>query len=128
MFNQSYNPNYCFGLWCYFRSIFTPRNCSFNLLLQIFENYNVIVYRKSDIRDIKFSAIYLKCCISYFALVNCCWSCSLVPGLAATSRVLDISYIAQSFNHDKLSSISQLIIGKSRDLEKLHKDFNVTTR
>ena len=45
----------------------------------------------------------------------------LAPGLAATSGVLDLSDITQSFNHDESSSISQLIKGKSRHLQKLLK-------
>ena len=51
----------------------------------------------------------------------------LPPGLAGTSGVLDISQITQSFNHDKSSSISQLIESKSRNLQKLLKYFNGTT-
>ena len=40
----------------------------------------------------------------------------LARGLAVTLEVLDISDITQSFDHDKSSSISQLIKGKSREL------------
>ena len=36
--------------------------------------------------------------------------------ISPTSPVLDISEITQSFNHDRSSSISQLIKDKSRDL------------
>ena len=39
----------------------------------------------------------------------------LAFGLSATAAVLDISDIIQFFDHDKLSSISQLIKGKFRD-------------
>ena len=45
----------------------------------------------------------------------------LASGLAATSGVLDLSDIKQSFSHDESSSISQLIKGKSRDLQQLLK-------
>ena len=38
---------------------------------------------------------------------------------AGTVGVLDISDIIQYLDHDKSSSISQLIKGKSRDLQKL---------
>ena len=41
--------------------------------------------------------------------------------------VLDVSDITQYLDHDKSSSISQLINGKSRDLQKLLKYFNGTT-
>ena len=44
-------------------------------------------------------------------------------GLAATAAVINISYIIRSFYHDKLSSISRLIKGKSGDLQKLIKYF-----
>ena len=62
-----------------------------------------------------FSAIYLKCCSS------CCLWCNLatVGGteveLTATAAVLDNPDIMQSFDYDKLSSISQLIKGKPRN-------------
>lgn len=39
-----------------------------------------------------------------------------VSGLASTSGVLGISNIVQSFEHCKLSSISQLTKGRIRDL------------
>ena len=48
------------------------------------------------------------------------WSAA---GLAGASGVLDISEIMQSFDHDKSSSISQLIKGKSRNLQKLLRVF-----
>ena len=41
--------------------------------------------------------------------------------------VADISDIIHSFNHDKSSSISESIIGKSRNLQELFKYFNGTT-
>ena len=41
--------------------------------------------------------------------------------------VIDISDLIHSFDHDKLSSVSKLINGKSRNLQKLLKYFNVTT-
>ena len=40
----------------------------------------------------------------------------LASGLVGTSRVLDISDVIQFFDHGKLSSISQLIKDKSRDI------------
>ena len=43
----------------------------------------------------------------------------LAFGLSAIVGVIDISYIIHSFDHDKSNSISQLINGKSRDLQKL---------
>ena len=42
----------------------------------------------------------------------------------AVQAVLDISDILQFLEHDKLSSISQLIKCKLRDLQKLLKYFN----
>ena len=48
-------------------------------------------------------------------------------GIAATAGVLDISDIIRYLEHDKLSSISQLIKGKSKDIQKLLKFFNGTT-
>ena len=49
------------------------------------------------------------------------------PWLPAISEVLDISKIIQFLDNDKSSSISQLIKGKSRALQKLLKYFNGTT-
>ena len=48
-------------------------------------------------------------------------------GFPATAAILDISDTTQYFDHDKSSSISQLIKGESRDLQKLLKYFNGTT-
>ena len=48
-------------------------------------------------------------------------------GSPSALNVLDISDITQFFAHLKLSSISQLINGKSRDLQKLLKYFNGAT-
>ena len=47
--------------------------------------------------------------------------------LAVTAGALDISDITQYLDHDKSSSISQLINGKSRDLQKSLKYFNGAT-
>ena len=47
--------------------------------------------------------------------------------LATTTSVLDISNIMKSFDHDKLSSISQLLRGKLKNLPKLLKYFNGAT-
>ena len=54
------------------------------------------------------------------------WLGELAFGLAKTSGVLHISVITQVFVHFKLSSISQVINGKSRDLQKIPKYFNGT--
>ena len=48
-------------------------------------------------------------------------------GLVGTAGGLDISNIMQCLDHDKSSSISQLIKSKSRGLQKLLKYFNRTT-
>ena len=48
-------------------------------------------------------------------------------GLVGTAGGLDISNIMQYLDHDKSSSISQLIKSKSRGLQKLLKYFNRTT-
>ena len=45
----------------------------------------------------------------------------------STSGVLGISDITQYFDHVNSSSISQIIKGKSRDIQKLFKYFNKTT-
>ena len=47
--------------------------------------------------------------------------------LTTTTSVLDISDIMKSFDHDKLSSISQLLRGKLKNLPKLLKYFNGAT-
>ena len=47
--------------------------------------------------------------------------------LAVTAGALDISDITQYLDHDKSSSISQLINGKLTDLQKLLKYFNGKT-
>ena len=51
----------------------------------------------------------------------------LAFGLAGTPGVLDVYEITQYLYHDKSSSVSQLINGKSRDFQKLLKYFNGTT-
>ena len=51
----------------------------------------------------------------------------LAAGLAAIAGVLDNSDIMESLDHDKSSSILQLIKGKLRDHQKLLKYFNETT-
>ena len=51
----------------------------------------------------------------------------LAFGFAGTLGVIDISDIIHSFAHDKSSSISQLINGKSRDLQKILNYFSETT-
>ena len=127
MLDQADNLNYFFRLRCYFISIFVSRNCSFKSLLYIFWKfiiYQVIVYRRHDCRDIKFSVIYLKCCSICF----CCFSATGLGRLATTAAVLHISEIIHSFEYDESSSISQLIKGKSRNLQKLLKYFNGTTQ
>ena len=80
-----------------------------------------------------FSVIYLKwyirswyCIWNFTSGVDVPWI-RLVFGLAATSGFLYISDIVHSFDHDKSSSISQLINGKSRNFHKLLKYFNGTT-
>ena len=40
-------------LYCYFRSIFVPGNCSFNFLLYIFWNFDMIIYRQCKNWNIK---------------------------------------------------------------------------
>ena len=47
--------------------------------------------------------------------------------MTAIASVLDILDNMQCFNHNKLSSISQIIKGKSRDQQKLLKYFNGIT-
>ena len=57
------------------------------------------------------------------------WSVGrLAFGLVGTSRVLDISDIIQFLVHGKSSSVSQLVKGKSRNLRKLLKHANETTK
>ena len=51
----------------------------------------------------------------------------LAFGLAGTSEVLYISDIMLSFNHDKSISISDLVNGELRCLQKLLKYFNGTS-
>ena len=56
-----------------------------------------------------------------------CIATSCTGGLRTALNVLDISETTHLFDHEKSSSISQLINGKSRDLQKLLKCFNGTT-
>ena len=51
----------------------------------------------------------------------------LVSGLAGIVSVIDNSNFIHSFDHDKSSSTSELINGKSKNLQKLLKYFNGTT-
>ena len=65
------------------------------------------------------------------ALVVCIagisWTGGLTSGLPGTVCVIDTSDIIHYFDHDKWSSILQLIKGKSRDLQKLLKYLNGRT-
>ena len=96
-----------FGLFCYFRSIFVSRSCSLKSLLCIFYKFNVIVYRQSDCRDIKFSTSYSRFSIS-------CLRC--IRNLSRRISILINSQCRCSINlsnytilhHNKSSSISRL--------------------
>ena len=67
--------------------------------------------------------------VALAVVVGKTWSVGrLAFGLAGTSRVLDISDIIQFLVHDKSSSVSQLVKGKSRNLRKLLKHANGTTK
>ena len=71
--------------------------------------------------EIKISTIYLKSCtVNVSAMAR-------LGELAITGAVLYFSDFTQFFNHDKSSSISLLIKGKSKDLQKLLKYSNETT-
>ena len=71
--------------------------------------------------DIKFRTDYFKCCTSWLFS-----SLARLDGLAATAAVLDIPEITHFIYYGKPSSISQLIKGKSRGLQKLLKCFYET--
>ena len=64
-------------------------------------------------------------------LVVCIAATSPASGLASGNGgilgIIDISDIIHSFDHDKSISISQIVNGKSRDLQKLPKYYNGTT-
>ena len=53
-------------------------------------------------------------CIATFS-----WTSGLASGLADITGLTDISDIIHSFDYDKSSSVSPLINGKSRNLQKL---------
>ena len=74
-----------------------------------------------DYWEIKISTIYLKSCIVNVSAI------ARLDELAITGAVLYFSDFTQFFNHDKSSSISLLIKGKSKDLQKLLKYSNETT-
>ena len=75
-----------------------------------------MIYRQSNNWNVKFSIIYLKCCSS--CLCCCHWI------ISAHFRSYEyIQDIIHPFAHDKSSSISQIINGKSRNLQKLLKYF-----
>ena len=60
-------------------------------------------------------------CLAYLSGMG-----GLAFGLPGILGVIDISDIIHSFDHEKSSSVSQLINGKSRDFTKLFKYFNET--
>ena len=62
-----------------------------------------------------------------FGLVVSTSALAGLGGLAASAIVLDISEIIQFIDHNKSSSILQLIKWKSRDLQKLLRYFDKTT-
>ena len=62
-----------------------------------------------------------------FGLVVSTSALAGLGGLAASAIVLDISEITQFIDHNKSSSILQLIKCKSRDLQKLLRYFDKTT-
>ena len=57
-------------------------------------------------------------------LASLAWTGGLTFGLPAIAGVTNISDFIHFFDHDKSISTSQLINGKSRDLQKLLKYFN----
>ena len=71
--------------------------------------------------EIKISTIYLKSCTVNVSAI------ARLGELTITGAVLYFSDFTQFFNHDKSSSISLLIKGKSKDLQKLLKYSNETT-
>ena len=103
MSDQSDNLNYCF----LFVLLFQIYICSKKML-----KICIIIYKQSNNWNLKFSIIYLKCWSS------CLYCCHWI-----SSGVIDITH---SFDHDKSSSISLIIHGKSRNLQKLLKYLNGT--
>ena len=73
--------------------------------------------------------IYLKCYSSclYVTVAATVRAGGLAFGFLVTAGVIDISDIIHSFDHNKSSSILQLVNGKSRDIQKLLKYLNGTT-
>ena len=104
MFHQSYNINCHFLVALLFQICIYWKYCSCKCLLQVFQKFNVIVYRQSDYRDTIFGAIYLKYC-------SCSWRCWLRCSrwIDSTVAVLDISDTTQYIANFKSRSISQLI-------------------
>ena len=68
--------------------------CSLESLLYFFCKIHVIVYRQNYYRDINFGTIYLKYCSKIVFVGGRRSVGGLAVGLAATSRVFDISEFA----------------------------------
>ena len=119
MLDQSYNLNCCF------------------LIASLFQIY---IYSKKLFFFMFSKTLMLllidKVTTGTYFLAQFIWNVALAAHVAslvglgrstATAAVIDILDIMQCLDHDKSSSISQLIISKPRDLQKLLKYFNGTT-
>ena len=60
-------------------------------------------------------------------IAGTCWAGGLGSGFPGILGIVDVWDVIHSFGYDKSSYISQLINGKSRDLQKLLEYFNGTT-
>ena len=104
------------GLCCYFRSKFIRRNVRVNLCIKFSKNLLLLPKGKMTTKIFK---LFLRNVASVFHIADSTGTAELVSGFPTTSSVYDVSKIAQFFDHDKSSSISQLIRSKLRDLPKL---------
>ena len=95
-------------MYCYFRSIFVPRNCYFKFLLYFFKRLHIIIYRQSINRHIRLVLVIIK-----FTSAMLLW-CSINIVFCLLFNIY--KYIKNSL---VWSSISQFIGGKSPKITKI---------
>ena len=116
MLDQLCNPNKCFWITLLFQSIFVPIYCSFKYLLQVSKN-SMLSFKDKVITGTWSLVQFSQNVASKINVGGTLSVGGLEPGLAGTSRVLNISDSIHFLDHEKWSSTSQLIKGNSRNLQ-----------
>ena len=116
--DQSDNLNYWFFNFAVISNLYLFQEVVVLNPRFIFLKVDIIIKKQNDNWNIKYSIIYLRYCTS------CCCCHLLSRWIFRCSWFSDIT---QYLDHDKLSCISQLNKGESRNLQKWPNHFNGTT-